>query len=88
MQEASTNNFDPNHARVLVVGPMASGKTTLVQSLCHGGTGGTAAAGVRSKPSPTIGCNVDVKVFRECCCVLSAAEILVRCVTYLRSALK
>lgn len=55
--------FDPNHARVLVVGPMASGKTTLVQSLCHGRTKGAAAeATVRSKPPPTIGCNVDVKV--------------------------
>lgn len=65
MQAASTNNFDPNHARVLVVGPMASGKTTLVQSLCYGGTGGTAAAGVRSRPPPTIGCNVDVKVLLQ-----------------------
>lgn len=62
MQAAPAKNFDPTHARVLVVGPMASGKTTLVQSLCHGGTGGTAAAGLRSKPPPTIGCNVDVKV--------------------------
>lgn len=62
MQATSTISFDPNHARVLVVGPMAGGKTTLVQSLCHGATGGTASAGVQSKPPPTIGCNVDVKV--------------------------
>eukprot|EP00903_Cladosiphon_okamuranus_P010627 g10049.t1 len=62
MQATSTISFDPNHARVLVVGPMAGGKTTLVQSLCHDGTGGTASAGVRSKPPPTIGCNVDVKL--------------------------
>lgn len=63
MQPASPNDFDPNHARVLVVGPMASGKTALVQSLCHGGIGGTATVGVRSRPHPpTIGCNVDVKV--------------------------
>eukprot|EP00752_Nemacystus_decipiens_P002593 g2426.t1 len=41
---------------------MSIGKTTLVRSLCHGGTGGTAAAGARSKAPPTIGCNVDVKL--------------------------
>lgn len=61
MQADPVRSFDPDHARVLVVGPMASGKTTLVRSLCHGdGAGG----GARLRPPPTVGCNVDVKVMR------------------------
>lgn len=59
MQADPVRSFDPDHARVLVVGPMASGKTTLVHSLCHGEGAG---AGALLKPTPTVGCNVDVKV--------------------------
>lgn len=65
MEKASSfgrrEDFDPNHARVLVVGPMFAGKTSLVHSLCHCSPAGGGAA-VLQKPTPTVGCNVEVKV--------------------------
>ena len=59
MESFAAEDFDPDHARVLVVGPMSAGKTTLVHSLCHVGVSGGAA--LRKRPPPTVGCNVDVK---------------------------
>ncbi|CAM9952121.1 unnamed protein product [Scytosiphon promiscuus] len=58
MDASAAKNFNPLHARVLVVGPMAAGKTTLVHSLCHGATSSTP----QRRPPPTVGCNVDVKM--------------------------
>ncbi|CBN75784.1 LIP1, Ras superfamily GTPase [Ectocarpus siliculosus] len=58
MDASAGKNFDPHHARVLVVGPMAAGKTTLVHSFCHGGGGN----GVPGNTLPTVGCSVDVKL--------------------------
>lgn len=57
----ASKSFDPHHARVLVVGPMAVGKTTLVNALCYGCDGGP----LHGRPAPTVGCNVDVKVRAE-----------------------
>ncbi|CAM9505618.1 unnamed protein product [Discosporangium mesarthrocarpum] len=51
---ADQYEFDPNHARVLVVGPMESGKTSLVHYLCHGKP--------LAWPTCTIGCGVEVKL--------------------------
>ncbi|CAM9620090.1 unnamed protein product [Ectocarpus fasciculatus] len=59
MDASAGKSFDPHHARVLVVGPMAGGKTTLVHSFCHGGGGGN---GVLGNTLPTVGCSVDVKL--------------------------
>lgn len=64
MDESAAKNFNPHHARVLVVGPMAAGKTTLVHSLCHGANGATSGAMQQQRPPPTVGCNVDVKVLQ------------------------
>lgn len=55
MANAMATLFDQNHARVLVVGPMGVGKSSLVHALCHGGE-------VLQRPRTTVGCNVDVKV--------------------------
>jgi len=70
MQADPARSFDPDHARILVVGPMAGGKTTLVHSLCHGE--GAGPAGARLRPPPTVGCNVDVKVRMQLCCLTKA----------------
>lgn len=61
MDASAGKNFDPHHVRILVVGPMAAGKTTLVHSFCHGGGGN----GVPGNTLPTVGCSVNVKVQRE-----------------------
>ncbi|CAM9308393.1 unnamed protein product, partial [Ectocarpus sp. 12 AP-2014] len=61
MDASAGKNFDPHHARILVVGPMAAGKTTLVHSFCHGDSGN----GVPGNTLPTVGCSVDVKVQHE-----------------------
>ena len=58
MESFAAEDFDPHHARVLVVGPMSAGKTTLVHSLCRVGVSGAA---LQRRPPPTVGCNVDVK---------------------------
>ncbi|CAN0499756.1 unnamed protein product [Ectocarpus sp. 12 AP-2014] len=58
MDASAGKNFDPHHARILVVGPMAAGKTTLVHSFCHGDSGN----GVPGNTLPTVGCSVDVKL--------------------------
>lgn len=47
--------YDPNHTRILVLGSMGAGKTTLVHALCHDGV-------VLHRPKTTVGCNVDIKV--------------------------
>ncbi|CAN0450250.1 unnamed protein product [Ascophyllum nodosum] len=57
-----TKELDPNHARVLVVGPMLSGKTTLVESLCRACGDDTVASRRNRRPPPTVGCNVEVKL--------------------------
>ncbi|CAN0083283.1 unnamed protein product, partial [Hapterophycus canaliculatus] len=64
MDTSAATSYNPHHARVLVVGPMAAGKTTLVHSLCHGANGGTSGA-PQHRPSPTVGCNIDVKVLNH-----------------------
>lgn len=60
----SREDLDPNHARILVVGPMFAGKTSLVNSLCHcsSSSAGGGGAALLHKPAPTVGCNVEVKV--------------------------